>query len=152
MKIISKYQDFYDSALAYGSDDSIMYIRNLKEYEITKDSKYYPQIKTIEYPESFKPYIDLFYKSPVREFYFSNRLYDIKIKCSILGFCGQIYPVYEVNFKDQIELKYFYTLESLKDFIEPLIKNKKDFKFYIENDSSTWNNFLGIGYTFSKII
>lgn len=34
MRIVSKFQDYYDSALAYGYDESVVYVRNTMEYEI----------------------------------------------------------------------------------------------------------------------
>lgn len=149
MKIISKFKDFYDSALSYGADESIIYIRNSIEYEIDKNRQYYKQLKKIEYPESLKQYIDLFYNSPSRDFNFSKKD-NIQITSSILGFCGQIYPIFNVKLDDQSEVKHFYDVILLKKFIDPLIKDKKDLYFYTERFYFSGSGFYNREYLFSE--
>lgn len=39
MRIISKFQDYYDSALAFGHDDTIVYVRKEIKHKATRDEK-----------------------------------------------------------------------------------------------------------------
>lgn len=45
MRVVSKFQDFYDGCLAYGHDETVVYVRNTTEYSFSdKDAKQHPQI------------------------------------------------------------------------------------------------------------
>lgn len=83
MRIISKYQDYYDSALGYGHDEHTVYVR----------SKY----RTV--PENPTPLIEYMFKvMDGYEIKDTNRKgIDFTIDYGILGFCGKLYPFIEVN-------------------------------------------------------
>jgi len=70
MLIISKFRDYYDTAIAFGVDKTIVYKRETKIIEDT----------SFNYPE--------------REICVGNERYHYYKR--VLGFCGEIYPIIEV--------------------------------------------------------
>lgn len=66
MKLISNFKDYYDNAASYGIDDTVRYIRHIKDFQLSDN----------EYKESRRYLID-------RE--------DSTFRV-IIGFCGVIYP------------------------------------------------------------
>ena len=81
MKIISKYHDYYDNVRAYGTDNSVMYIR--KKQMFNKGSQEYK----------------LAYKILKLDELFHVRLYsDFISNYWIISFCGKIFPIIEYYF------------------------------------------------------
>ena len=68
MRIISKFHDYYDSAIGYGIDPKLMYKRDTKKVSFIIDDVFtHPRLET---PETPNHDIDIFH----------------------IGFCGKIYP------------------------------------------------------------
>lgn len=93
MYIVSKFRDYYDTAISYGIDKQCVYKREKKEIE-NKGS----------YQNGFST--------------FRNDWY---VRTSTIGFCGKLYPVLEI-FKSYWDSSkpgdVFYDFESVKKFLE----------------------------------
>lgn len=111
MLIISKFHDYYDSALVEGVDKTIVYER--KEYEI-------------EYPSEFTETSRLGYK---RAMFDHNSASDISPSIKVVGFCGKLYPVIEKHV-GYYEYEYFYTFD---DFVKSM--NADELKSYERNNN-----------------
>lgn len=74
MRIISNFRDYYDSALAYGADKSLVYDRKSNTITYTEQTYPFPLIKLSQWgwhaPTIFSKYI---------------------------GFCGKIYPILKIS-------------------------------------------------------
>lgn len=114
MRIVSKFYDYYDKALAYGIDTDILYVRETKEIILPPILYWEPQ-KSQERQkfELFKLAQDL----PRANV--GDRI------AYIVAFCGKIYPVYAFNFGwglDKSDYKFYYSIDSIRrDF------NNKEF-------------------------
>lgn len=121
MKIISKHQDYYDSALAYGADESIVYVRHSQDYYWERRNKYsnFHDCVALPYPESLNKYVELFNEFPVRTSGIWRKQSDDDwfILCELIGFCGKIYPVYVYCTYGEDD-KRFYDLKSIKEYVE----------------------------------
>lgn len=100
MRIISKFKDYYDSALAYGRDESLVYVREeeLIPYVHPTDQKKHPEtfarIEGVPYVGRDKPEVNIRpeYRIP----------YDIRNdvkRSATIAFCGKVYPWYAVKVK-----------------------------------------------------
>lgn len=77
MRIISKFHDYYDSALKQGIDSSIVYVRDQKEELISKyDYSYYPFVRN---------------SLPFRTKYQLDK--ELQNDFCYLGYCGKIIPI-----------------------------------------------------------
>ena len=101
MLIISKFHDYYDSAIAHGIDKSVVYKRDTKIEGKDRPDKYrsmdtVPSDNKRWYTEGF-----------------------------LLGFCGKLYPYYKLTEakENNPEVKFFYEYEKLEKFLN--LKNKK---------------------------
>lgn len=99
MLIVSRFRDYYDTAMTYGIDKECVYNREIKEIEIDK----------------FK--INLPYPKEVK---FSNGI-TMLAEPAIIGFCGKIYPLVIVTFTGSelpIRPEFLYTAEEYIDFMD----------------------------------
>ena len=91
MRIISKFYDYYDKAVAYGIDPALVYVRERKEFDIRYGNKYY-QNK-----------LSSLWQSMPR---FTAGQYGV------IGFCGKAYPFY--RFISGNITKVYYSVASIK--------------------------------------
>lgn len=89
MLLISKFNDYYDSALAGGIDKTIVYRRKTKEIERPEwmDRKYW-------FPELISKYSwsnSIDYKSTFNTININGVRYEFNLKVFIIGFCGTVY-------------------------------------------------------------
>lgn len=112
MRIISKLRDYYDSAMAFGQDQSVVFVRNAEELDMKK-------IPT-NIRELIEPRIS-----------FGNRHgkdIDVEMSPTVVVFCGKTYKAITCvkHTKDpsnylapsKKEVKVLYSLEDVKDFLE----------------------------------
>ena len=95
MLIVSKFHDYYDSAVAYGVDKSVVYKRETRQ---TEDSKRW---------------------SPENKLHGKKRVWQVEE--FVVGFCGKIYPAIKLVEDSPsviVETKCFYDLDSLNKFLE----------------------------------
>ncbi|SFV55032.1 hypothetical protein MNB_SV-8-293 [hydrothermal vent metagenome] len=115
MKIISKFQDYYDIGIAYGVDEKLRFER--KEICLDEYSQY----------DNHSSYI----------FYKKHHYYRLKLFYFYVGFCGRKYPLIQAKIekivKSKKETHYsleiedsFYTLESFEDFFETWVDTSKE--------------------------
>jgi hypothetical protein len=116
MKIIKKFSDYYDSALAYGVDNTIMYKREEKEVEFTTGSRNkYSSMKQncpnyVSFPSELKNVICetedfLIFESwrAKKEVYLEKNKKTAQIKINYLIFCGEVIPYVCFTFSKNYE-------------------------------------------------
>jgi hypothetical protein len=125
MLILSKFQDYYDSAIGYGGiDKSIIYKRKEKLIE-------YPKNKfTNVYNKYFKFFDNLDIHLVDHSCNFNFNYYGV-----ILIICGKIYSCVKLNLKNEYgyDSNYicFYNLDEMGKYIKDNF-NKKDYKNFIK--------------------
>jgi hypothetical protein len=114
MRIISKKNDYYDSAQAFGQDQSVIYKRNGTWSEVERDS-ILPGFK-----------------------FYSQRLAEVEITTDLIGFCGKIYPVFSFELptgRIRTTRFYVYTIQE----VEKLLAKYKQKKALVAwNKMSLW--------------
>jgi len=115
MKVISKFQDYYDIGLAYGVDEKLRFKRETSQIELGRN--YSAQVGYIYYQDGK---------------YYRLRLYTHK-----LYFCGQCYPIIravtekivkegkETSYRMESE-QYLYDLTAYKQFISQLVGQERE--------------------------
>ncbi len=103
MRIISKFHDYYDSALSYGIDPNLLYIRTEQECRFGYDSdkgeswKEIPKDVSPNIHEAFKSLWPIFSKIPKSIRYGKTSDDEFKISPKIIGFCGKIHLCMEID-------------------------------------------------------
>jgi hypothetical protein len=111
MRIISKKNDYYDSAQAFGQDQSVIYTRKGTSYEINP-KELLPEFK-----------------------FYSSRLAGIEINTNLIGFCGKIYPVFNFELPTRTTRFYVYTVQE----VEKLLAKYRQKKALVDwNTSNYW--------------
>lgn len=148
MKIISKYQDYYDSALAYGSDDSIIYIRNEEHIKAPLEKEYSYGTKIPPgYPKEFNTLLDLYSRLPSNYFKLKkeSEYKSILQRTELVGFCGKIYPIFHVEFECKSNTDcsnkeyYFYDIDTMEEYLKQYLEKDAFYK-----PESKWDNFFNI--------
>lgn len=134
MKIISNFQDYYDSGMAWGQDSSIMYKRHkVKEEGFNPFPKYDP-----------KPWY--------REYLYPD------LSSITVGFCGKIYGCIKIIHKaeqipftpskENIEI-YCYSTEDVDRYVEKHFNDKEKSDYYAKGkrDKYGWVSFKDSNYT-----
>jgi len=108
MRIISKFFDYYDKALAHGIDPKLVYVRETKQVDVG----------SISYKESNKHNLrtnsEVFRLADTIGNAFNFVCQEV---CLVVCFCGRMYPVYNFNFGHSESLKgykHYYSIESLR--------------------------------------
>lgn len=102
MKIISKFKDYYDSAIGQGIDPNLIYLREKKEIKV-KNNPDDPAVGEIS--------SSWFHRSTlIDSSYYSFHAY-------LLGFCGKIYPMIYVKKVGEDKGECFYKFETFKDSV-----------------------------------
>ena len=103
MLIVSKFHDYYDTAIGYGGvDKTVVYKRKTEKKEAPDSSG------------------DIFNR--IYEEQFHKHRFDYTVCKCVMGFCGQIFPFYHIvkkwktNGNDRIEHFYMYDMEEMIDF------------------------------------
>ena len=78
MRIISKFNDYYDSVQAYGQDNLCVYHRKSEEFDVTD--------------QDFSKVLESYFKE-IPSFHDGTNYIDIHI----IGFCGKLYPVWKMK-------------------------------------------------------
>jgi len=158
MKIISKYNDYYDSVQAYGADPKTIYIRNEK----TIDDKEDLVLKTL-WNDNSEILFDLAFVGSEYKWICFENLYFV-------FFCAKIYLCFEIsipkkrinptipekeyhycyNIKDIDKIIYKYgTKKHIKEYNSRLTKNEK--RNYIWNKPQSRKSFIQLINKFAKI-
>jgi hypothetical protein len=132
MRIISNFHDFYDSAMAYGQDQSIIYQRKTIEYDKidTNTPKVIKELHGKIFPRDYDSWREvLSYRLPSMLRGKSKSFY---IESGCVVFCGKVHTYLRVNqstFGDTIPIpeQFFYGFDSLMKFCE-------DHKLYLDKE------------------
>lgn len=119
MRIISKWKDYYDTALAYGVDNSILYART--KYEHTISDNIYRASDITGLPEKFQGLESIITKFKkltchVNRYAFTRANANPKLTVVpvLIGFCGTFTLAYDVTFtRSNYEHQYYYKLEDV---------------------------------------
>jgi hypothetical protein len=131
MKIVSKYKDYYDTAMSMGIDKTIVYERFQKEMKFEKPPNYDKIIRDLY----LKAYGSIIYD---RDRYPWNTKNKYQNQIYIIGFCGKLYLAY--NFQHRIEnqilsSKTFYSAPSVLGYITEIeMKHNQQELVYFTND------------------
>jgi hypothetical protein len=101
MRIISKFRDYYDCIQSYGQDD-LTYIREKREVEIPFGTDF------SSYNYSFS--------------------YDYYMSSEIIGFCGKLYPL--INIERYGDIKRCYTVEDIDKVAESVLNQQEKYNYY----------------------
>src|ERR1700677_1432800 len=103
MRIISKMHDYYDGVMKTGMDREVVYLRENKEIEL-------------------KHKFDLGFSS-------NHKSSNHEVNTLILGYCGQIFKVYEVRSSSSADAKWRYIFYNYEDFKKFSLSNKLGSQF-----------------------
>lgn len=127
MRIISSTHDYYDSVQKYGQDQSIIYLRERKEVNLSvpkQNIRKYTKMTEIS-KESFGLAYNLHFNrwSGFDQGFSSLHIY-------IIGFCGKIYPCVQVqvsvssdDYVPIVTQKYCYKIEEIDEFVKKYYKS-----------------------------
>lgn len=101
MRIISKFKDYYDGGLAYGQDDSVVYVRLTEDLQRVNqwDSKKYSEMweRTKDAPYIGRTFPNIYVKPEHRPVeHWSTKTSE----AGYIAFCGKIYPYYKMLVKN----------------------------------------------------
>ncbi len=109
MKIISKFQDYYDVGLAYGIDEKLRFERVTRVVQE-----------------------DCLWGEPLSCSVFKNqKRVKVWFFFDAIGFCGEIYPFIKVEIEGSEREEYFYDLESFEIYLKEHISSTE--KIMLEN-------------------
>jgi hypothetical protein len=141
MRIISKFHDYYDSGMAHGQDQSVVYLRDTKEYDFNHltDNRDIPQIiKDIR--SAVVTYTKM--ENPLRwerNFFMdtNNNKNRFFMNVHKILFCGKVYTCVQISTRDLGYLNegvdtFMYDAESVIKFLE---KNSID----VDNKRYSWD-------------
>lgn len=149
MKIVSKFHDYYDSAMAYGQEPGLVYCRESDTIGFRT-----PSFIRNHLTMDLSPFLYFLSRSKeglgdIRGIYNKK---DYYFNFGIIGFCGEIYPyiefsidddlIYDSDYEPRIKKSYFYDPESAIKKIKVL--EPKDIKRYFKVDNSLINHFKKI--------
>jgi hypothetical protein len=164
MKIISKYNDYYDSIMRMGYDDNIVFIRKGWENDSTSynthdiiDKRWkrinfesFDDISKVFYNHINQEYIKYFpvkktnslwrttkfLKKSLGETYNKTRGYELEsISPILLGFCGRFFVIYKIEIRIKGKQRLLY-----KDYF---ITNDDHKVFKIKNEKGTFKPVIG---------
>ena len=129
MKIKSNYRDYYDSALSYGVDTDLIYVRN-------------PTPMSKEQLTTLAPIFKLFDKMP-SSMDISRHTNGLLQKIYLIGVCGKLYPAFmwrdEIHYTTKKLMSGFPsdTPKSTLKVIDELLNQDKPYKMFFNNGSFT---------------
>lgn len=138
MLIVSKHRDYYDTAIVYGVDKTIVYERT----QASSDYNYAKTHGRTWYRETDIMHPDLNVQHKW------NRMKCFKrVECSVIAFCGKLYPVYIFTYEND-DIEYSYDKDTTIDILtkEGLYEKTKNNSFWGRNfySSSYIDNFYNV--------
>lgn len=142
MKIISKYKDYYDSALGFGIEKDRFFYREEKEIEFANFSNNLNIEKYFNYLIKNEPQYNYYYLRNISK---ELNIKILDIKENLLFFCGKCYPFLVLNVEQKnlkIEKKHFYDFVSFENFLKENTNNNVVFdKLWFDNKEKFKNFF-----------
>lgn len=147
MRIISNFRDYYDSALCYGADPNLLYVRTEQVFKrdlYSRDvKKYFPD----DMDDILRPVFSLLTKMPEEITLSSKRFrknFKIEITSKIIGFCGILYPAMEIE-----DVTYYSPqsiIETLPDKVLDSVYMTREKLEELINTKEPWGFGMGWGY------
>lgn len=103
MRILSKFHDYYDSALKLGEDKDTIYLRERREVPVNR--KQSESLPVVEFRNADIGYV-------------KSILFNKNISFFYLGFCGKIYPAIRIFGNLNDSAKTLYSFDDYKKFCE----------------------------------
>jgi len=150
VRIISKFRDYYDSALCYGADPNLLYIRT--QEELQRDTYIKDEKKQLpgNMDEILLPVFNMLHNMPSEISIYSKRFkrdFQIPIISKIIGFCGVFYPAMTIEDTTYYDtkgivsslpsesLEYIYTK---REQIEEALSEKQKYSFCYSRTKLTY--------------
>lgn len=134
MRIISKFQDYYDGVQAYGHDETLTYVR-----KVTK-------IKSKKFKSKHKEAYDLIEKKLHRRYslgltprhirVWENGYKSLNLFPFLIGFCGKYYVVLQHTCPEDEKVYNFYSTKQIEAFLRSDEKYKLGLKRFIEGETA----------------
>jgi len=144
MRILSNFKDYYDHAMAYGQDPSLLFDRKQEEFtayftgRVPLKSDIFASFKSAKLPEILKNLTSFSLDN-----YASRMLLNRSLNTGYIVLCGKLYPFVEYlqynQLKHAYEREYFFEYETLAAFL----KKENIAPYYIENNLK---DFLSLTY------
>jgi hypothetical protein len=145
VKLISKFSDYYDSALAYGIDNTVIYKRVREEIVFARMRRHWETNVCIVYNKfsaNLKSIIADRSKSYQYELKSSkDKSINITVEANFLLFCSKLYPYFEIDIKGTDHNCIRYNISEFSYSEEDLIKvlskyaTKEDISKFLEKDT-----------------
>lgn len=134
MRIISKFSDYYDSSMKYGTDPNILYVREMTEHRRTWKA-------SAEYDEIKKVVTKVLDAGEARDRWYKYEMGGNFNKVTtentiVVVFCGKIYPCLEISVVDKTypfitkNTHYCYTFEQVESLYKEHLSKKELKSFY----------------------
>jgi len=117
MFIVSKFHDYYDTAIGYGIDKECVYKRNTEKVELLKTGESFDNLEKICNNKKYD--------------YRNRKYYSYVIENYILGFCGKLYPFVKIIYEN--DTYFIYDNDEFIDFAENELNlkiSKSSYKYY----------------------
>jgi len=137
MKIVSPFKDYYDCMQKYGQDESLTYIRSPEKFKYYQDKDFIPGTTDIKWGFGGVNYCNC-------DWAYFNTI--------VIGFCGKVYPIVEVNLTISYpyKTKYIVKTKDLDDFVVENL-NKRQIEKYFNNKKPKYNYGISSGATHKNI-
>lgn len=134
MRIISKFQDYYDSGMAFGQDQSVVFYREEKDVIPAKEgyTKIYPAYFGLNNRDHYEVYNFGPYYDPDSVFIY---------KATVV-FCGKVWNALAVG---HYQFQYFYDYDSFSDYIAKLglsLERRAGYKWGPNYHAQNYRNWL----------
>jgi len=137
MRIVSNFRDYYDSALCYGADPNLLYVRTEQVFErdlYSRDvKKYFPG----DMDDILQPVFSLLAGMPEEISIPARRLCRIQITSKIIGFCGVLYPAMDIDGVTYYSPQSI--IETLPDKLLKDVNTKREKLEELINRKDTWS-------------
>jgi hypothetical protein len=131
MRIISKFSDYYDSGMKYGTDPNILYVREMVEHKRTWR-------KSCEYDEAHAVVTKVLDAGEARDRWHNYNIGGrFTERTIVVVFCGKIYPCLELSVEEKTfpcvtkHTHYCYTFSQVEVIYKENL-SKKDLKSFYE--------------------
>jgi len=125
MKIHSKYSDYYDSALAFGVDETVHWVRNVAELKMTLgNSGYYAGSKV----PGMHPFFDTDMFKTAPKHYGAWQSNKVDRKTIFVGVCGKVWPAIQFSWTNKDYTHVYRTAYNVEQVKKILAEHDRKFK------------------------
>ncbi|MBX7258823.1 MAG: hypothetical protein K1Y02_20845 [Candidatus Hydrogenedentes bacterium] len=145
MRIVSDFKDYYDSALSFGSDPSLLYVRKQERFEFERSSSIVEERKAhlprnldevLRVPLQLLTQMPHTIARPRRRYVYDDL--EIPVTVKLIGFCGFLFPALE------IDNTVFWSTEEIADGLS------REYLKAFSLDSEGLMTLLGVNYRWNR--